>query len=81
MPPFKFLILILQHVLKKGLQRVRDYGFLRGNAKTLRQRIQMLLLPLFYQIPTKATQVRSKPTRACPCCQHEMNCVGISRPT
>jgi len=26
------LWLILQHVLPKGLQRVRDYGFLRGNA-------------------------------------------------
>jgi hypothetical protein len=81
LPTLKFLMLILQHVLPKGLQRVRDYGFLRGNAKALRQRIQMLLLPLFYQMSTKTTPIRSKATRACPCCQHEMNCVGVSRPT
>lgn len=30
LPLLKFLLLILQHVLPKGLQRVRDYGFLRG---------------------------------------------------
>jgi len=36
LPILKFLWLILQHVLPKGLQRVRYYGFLRGNAKQLR---------------------------------------------
>ncbi len=30
-----FLFLILQHVLPKGFRRVRDYGFLRSNAKRL----------------------------------------------
>jgi hypothetical protein len=34
LPILKFLWLILQHVLPKGLQRVRDYGFLRGNASS-----------------------------------------------
>jgi hypothetical protein len=62
LPTLKFLMLILQHVLPKGLQRVRDYGFLRGNAKALRLRIQMLLLPLFYQMPAKPTLIRSKAT-------------------
>nr|WP_240457544.1 transposase [Vibrio neptunius] len=27
LPTLKFLTLILQHVLPKGLHRVRDYGF------------------------------------------------------
>ena len=27
-----FLKLVLQHVLPKGFRRVRDYGFLHGNA-------------------------------------------------
>lgn len=79
LPTLKFLMLILQHVLPKGLQRVRDYGFLRGNAKALRLRIQMLLLHLFYQTPPKTTLINSKATRSCPCCQHEMDCVGVSR--
>ncbi|HDM8245503.1 TPA: transposase [Vibrio campbellii] len=79
LPTLRFLILILQHVLPKGLQRVRDYGFLRGQAKALRVRIQCLLLGLFYQTPAEAAPSRSKAVRLCPCCQHEMACVGVSR--
>lgn len=81
LPTLQFLMLILQHVLPKGLQRVRDYGFLRGNAKTLRVRIQLLLLNLFYQTPATIPQVKTKATRLCPCCQHDMACVGITRPS
>jgi hypothetical protein len=33
LPTLKFLMLILQHVLPKGLQRVRDYGLLYSGAK------------------------------------------------
>jgi len=33
-------------VLPKGLQRVGDYGFLHGNAKRLKVRIQVILLHL-----------------------------------
>lgn len=43
LPVLKFLWLILQHVLPKGLQRVRDYGFLRGNAEQLRLQILLIL--------------------------------------
>ncbi|WP_373369970.1 transposase [Proteus mirabilis] len=81
LPVLKFLWLILQHVLPKGMQRVRDYGFLRGNAKQTRVRIQLLLLALFYCTPHKEQPVRSKAVRACPCCDHEMACVGVSRPS
>lgn len=78
LPVLKFLWLILQHVLPKGLQRVRDYGFLRGNAKRLR--LQILLL-LGFNLDTVTTQ--PKPTQyavcLCPCCQHEMSFVGVNR--
>jgi hypothetical protein len=46
LPILKFLMLILQHVLPKGLQRVRDYELLSSSAKKLRLIIQLLLLPV-----------------------------------
>jgi hypothetical protein len=76
----KFLLLVLQHVLPKGLQRVRDYGFLRGSAKALRQRIQLMLLPTFYCMPPKLLPTHPKAIRPCPCCEQTMACVGITRP-
>ena len=38
-----FLWLVLQHVLPKGFRRVRDYGFLHGNARKLLTLIQLTL--------------------------------------
>lgn len=77
LPVLKFLWLILQHVLPKGLQRIRDYGFLRGNAKQLR--LQILLL-LGINIGTVSTPQKSKRTKCiCPCCQHKMIFMGMNR--
>ena len=78
LPTLKFLWLILQHVLPKGLQRVRDYGFLRGNAKKLRLQIQ-LLLSLYQTIPPIKTVVKKRVICVCPCCHHEMQFTGIHR--
>ena len=76
LPILKFLWLILQHVLPKGLQRVRDCGYLRGNAGKLRQRIQILLINTKdWVIPEK--QPQPKAIRICPCCKHEMLCMGV----
>jgi len=36
---------VLQHTLSKGFRRVRDFGFLHGNAKKTLIRIQLLLRP------------------------------------
>lgn len=80
LPTLKFLMLILQHVLPKGLQRVRDYGFLRGQNRQTLIRIQLLLLRLFCTPMALEPTTKSKATRLCPCCQHEMMCVGITRP-
>lgn len=84
LPVLKFLWLILQHVLPKGLQRVRDCGYLRGNASKLRQRIQILLINTKnWKKPKKKD--KPKAIRICPCCQHPMHCEGVinffSRPS
>jgi len=39
----RFIWLILQHVLPRGFRRVRDYGFLHGNAKQRRLLLQWIL--------------------------------------
>ncbi|MEJ2622769.1 MAG: transposase, partial [Candidatus Thiodiazotropha sp.] len=37
-----FLWLVFQHVFPKGFRRVRDFGFLHGNAKKLLRLVQMI---------------------------------------
>jgi hypothetical protein len=80
LPTLQFLLLVLQHTLPKGLQRVRDYGFLRGQARHILSRIQWLLVGDSLQKLLFTLAKKSKAVRACPCCQHEMGCVGITRP-
>ena len=43
LPGEDFIALLLQHTLPKGFRRVRDYGFLHGNAKRWLQQVQLLL--------------------------------------
>ncbi|MFA0358970.1 IS91 family transposase [Vibrio breoganii] len=81
LPVLEFLWLILQHVLPKGLQRVRDYGFMHGNARRLRLAILLLLAPQWIGPMPTSLPVHSKAVRTCPCCEHEMVCVGITRPS
>ncbi len=81
LPITQFLWLILQHVLPKGLQRVRDYGFLRGNAHQLCLQIQLLFLSASELYRPVSRTEQSKVVRSCPCCHHEMACVGVSRPS
>jgi hypothetical protein len=80
LPVLKFLLLILQHVLPKGLQRVRDYGLLSSGAKKLRLIIQLLLLPVHDWLePKKEDTTSTRATKICPCCKHEMHCIGVTR--
>ena len=67
---------ILQHVLPKGFRRVRDYGFLHGNAKKTLQFIQLLL-----HVVIKLRIVRERPSFKCPICQSPMEIVAFIRPT
>jgi len=79
LPILEFLWLILQHVLPKGLQRVRDYGFLRGNAKVILYMIMLILMRSNNWLAPVSTAFKRRAKRICPCCQHEMSCVGVTR--
>ena len=67
-----FLWLILQHVLPRGFRRVRDYGFLHGNAKKLLGLVQLILhVTLAFPMGPK------RYTPACPGCGEPMRVVSI----
>jgi hypothetical protein len=70
-----FLWLVLQHVLPKGFRRVRDYGFLHGNARRLLILIQLILRQM---IAAKTT--RPRPLLRCPRCKVPMQFMGFIRP-
>lgn len=79
LPIVDFLLLILQHVLPKGLQRVRDYGILSSGARQIRLVIQLLLTEFTHVLPPSITPIKPKAKRVCPCCQHYMLCTGVIR--
>lgn len=67
-----FLHLIIQHVLPKGFRRVRDYGFLHGNAKKMLSLVQLIL-----HVVSKSFELRPKPAFKCPCCKSPMVIIGF----
>lgn len=67
-----FLHLIMQHVLPKGFRRVRDYGFLHGNAKKLLSLVQLIL----HVVITKL-ELRPRPIFRCPLCKSPMVIKGF----
>ena len=79
LPTLAFLLLILQHVLPKGLQRVRDYGLLSSGARRIRLLIQLLFTEFTHLLPPSVTPTKPKAKRVCPCCQHYMHCTGVIR--
>lgn len=70
-----FLWLVLQHVLPKGFRRVRDYGFLHGNAKKLLSLVQLVL-----QVLIEACASRPRPAFKCPKCNAPMRIMAFRRP-
>jgi len=74
-----FLRLLMLHVLPRKLRRVRDYGFLHGNAKKALSLVQLVL-----HVKIKEMQPRSRPVFKCPCCKSPMTVVryrfGLSGP-
>jgi hypothetical protein len=70
-----FLWLILQHVLPKGFRRVRDYGFLHGNAKKMLFLVQLVLHVLIEVCPA-----RHRPAFKCPECRAAMKIIAFRRP-
>jgi len=74
LPGADFLWLILQHILPKGFRRVRDYGFLHGNAKKLLGLVQLILhVRLAFPAESK------RPGLACPGCGQPMRIASITR--
>jgi len=71
-----FIWLVFQHALPKGFRRVRDYGFLHGNAKITLRRIQ-LLLKVFLPAVIKTT----RPALACKHCGSPMAIIAFIPPT
>jgi Putative transposase len=61
LPGEEFLWLILQHVLPRGFRRVRDYGFLHGNAKKLLTLVQLILRVIIAEV-----KQRPRPAFKCP---------------
>lgn len=70
-----FLWLVYQHVLPKGFRRVRDYGFLNGNGKTILRSIQVALRFFVEKIPPKP-----RPTYLCKVCGAALNITAFIRP-
>jgi hypothetical protein len=79
LPTLEFLLLILQHVLPQGLQRVRDYGILSSGARKIRLLIQYLLTEPGHILPPSIAITKPKAKRTCPCCKHHMLCTGVIR--
>ena len=71
-----FVWLLLQHVLPKGFRRVRDYGYLHGNARSALMVIQRALG--LWVTPLPKPRVRS-PFR-CSRCKQVLSIIGFRPP-
>ena len=67
-----FLMLVLQHVLPKGFRRVRDYGFLHGNAKQ-----RLILVQLVLRVVIDARPPRPRPVFRCHKCHAPMRIMAF----
>jgi len=70
-----FLWQVLQHVLPRGFRRVRDYGFLHGNAKKLLSLVQLIL-----RVMLEPNPMRPRPVFKCPRCKSPMVITAFRRP-
>lgn len=68
LPPNEFLRRFLQHVLPRGLHRVRTYGLLHSGNRHLLRRLQLLLTPNGEPEPRRSG--RALRTLRCPRCRH-----------
>jgi len=74
LPGEDFIQLLLQHVLPKGFRRVRDYGFLHGNATRMLKLIQWVL-----RVPLKEKPPLQRACFMCPTCQQVMVITHITK--
>ena len=74
MPAERFIRLVLQHVLPKGFRRVREYGFLNGNARATLNKVQWAL-----QVIVPKQPERPRPVWRCPHCGGPMKIISTKR--
>lgn len=74
-PGETFLWLVYQHVLPKGLRRVRDYGFLNGNGKSTLRSIQIAL-----NVLVEKFMPGPRPAYACKVCGGLLSITAFTRP-
>lgn len=74
-PGETFLWLVYQHALPKGFRRVRDYGYLNGNAKGTLEKIQRALGLLIARMPAVI-----RPKYICRNCGGELRVVASMKP-
>ena len=72
----RFVWLLIQHVLPSGFRRVRDYGFLHGNARRKLIRVQWFLKVSLSSKPPP----RQRPAFLCSQCSEPMHVVSVTLP-
>ena len=75
LPGEDFIALLLQQTLPKGFRRVRDYGFLHGNAKQWLRLLQMIL-NVILPVPNPTP----RPSFLCKVCRQTLSILGIIKP-
>lgn len=73
LPIADFLWCVLSHVLPTGFRRVRDYGFLHGNAKR-----RLVLVQLVLRVLIENPAPRPRPPLCCSRCRTPMIVVAIT---
>jgi hypothetical protein len=76
----EFIRRFLQHVLPKGFQKVRHFGFVHPRAKTNWEWLAMLVtvtLNITYVLTVSAKPSPPKYVRSCPDCGGEVICLGF----
>ncbi len=76
----EFIRRFLQHVLPKGFQKVRHFGFAHRRAKTNWEWLSMLVtvtLNMVYVLTVAAKPKIEQPTLKCPECGGELVCLGF----
>lgn len=71
-----FVWLLIQHVLPRGFRRVRDYGFLHGNARKKLIRVQYFLKVALSSVPAP----QQRPAFVCLQCKQPMLVISVSLP-
>ena len=76
----EFVRRFLQHVLPRGFQKVRHFGFMHKRSKVPHDWLAMLVtvtLNMVYTLIVGTPSLPPKPRRSCPDCGGELECLGV----